>query len=217
MRKKIIVSCCLMFIIGIVVFQFIPKQETITVQDEYAIKSKIELINDASVIIRGTVKEILPSKWSNPDFIKGEDVRNIIQTDVLVMVEDKYKGVLYDEKEVIVRINKGEIEDIKMISDGYPDFILGEEVVLFLSKDSGDLADIKENYYVLTGMLQGKFSLMESNDIDRIFNNYNNEDTFNLSTIREEIETSLEYLQNNPLTKMTEEEIRIQNEKMFKN
>ncbi len=187
----------------------------ISVNGTYPLKSKIELINDASVIIKGTVKEILPSKWSNPDFKKGKDVRNIIQTDITVDVDDVYKGTSNNTKTVTVRIDKGTIGDTVMVSDGYPDFILREEVVLFLSEDDGDLANTNEDYYVLTGMLQGKFSLKESKSSDKIFENVNGRDTFKLSSIKEEIKTTLDNLKKNPIPKKTKEEIRKQNEKVF--
>ena len=62
MRRNILISCCLAFIIGVAVFNLMPKEEKIIVQGQHPIKSKIELINDASVIMKGTVKEILPSR-----------------------------------------------------------------------------------------------------------------------------------------------------------
>ena len=214
MRRTIIISCCLAFILGITAFQFSPKQETMAVNGSIAFKSKVDLINDASVIIKGTVKEILPSKWSNPDFKKGENVRNIIQTDILVNVDDVYKGTPYS-KTVTVRIGKGTVGDTTMLSNGYPDFTSGEEVILFLSQDDGDLANPNENYYVLTGMLQGNFSLKESKDSDKIFKNGTGKDTLKLSTVKEEVKTTLDDLKKNPIPKKTKEEIRNQNEKVF--
>jgi len=191
-----------------------PKQETITSQGLYPLKNKIELINDASVIIKGTVKKVLPSKWSNPDFKKGENIRNIIQTDILVDVDDVYKGTPNNTKTITVRIDEGTIGDTEMVSDDYPDFIPGEEAILFLSEDDGDLANANERYYVLTCMLQGKFSLKESEGSDKIFENANR-DTLKLSAIKDEIKTTLDSLQKNPIPKMTKEEIRKQNEKVF--
>ena len=47
------------------------------------------------------------------------------------------------------------------LPDGYPDFEVNEKVLLFLSRDDSDIAT-DEDYYVLTGMRQGKYDLSES-------------------------------------------------------
>ena len=211
---KKIVLCCLAFIVGFASFHFIPNDKIITVSGIYAFKTKAELVDDSSVIIKGTVKEILPSKWSNPDFIKGNNIRNIIQTDIIVNISEVYKGEPYNKESIAVRINKGKVDDTEVVSDGYPDFIIGEEVVLFLSEDEGDLANKEENYYVSTGMLQGKFSLTESNGNDKTFKNSNGNE-FKLNSIKDEIKNTIDELKNNPISKMTKEEIRKQNEKVF--
>lgn len=93
--------------------------------------------------------------------------------------------------------------------------------VLFLSEDDDDLADPNDNYYVLTGMVQGKFSLKAVKGTKKEFfnkiatNSALDKDSFKLSTIREDISSILKDLEKNPIEKMTEEEIRIQNEKVF--
>ena len=81
--------------------------------------------------------------------------------------------------------------------------------------DDGDLANPNENYYVLTGMLQGKFLLKEGKNYDIIHKNGSNTDTFMLSSINKEIKDTLNYLEKNPIPKMTKEEIRIQNERVL--
>ena len=66
-----------------------------------------------------------------------------------------------DDNQAIVRIDKGEDENTIVSSDGYPDFEVNEKVLLFLSRDDSDIAT-DEDYYVLTGMRQGKYDLSES-------------------------------------------------------
>ena len=63
-------------------------------------------------------------------------------------------------------------------------------------------------------MLQGKFSLKESNSNDKIFKNTNGNE-FKITSIKDEIKNTLDELKNNPINKMTKEEIRKQNEKVF--
>ena len=215
LKRNIIILCSLVFIIGITTYFLIPKQKIITVNGIIADNSKMDLINDSSVIVRGTVNKLLPGKWSNPDFKKGKDVRNIIQTDIIIDISDVYKGIPYDNKAITVRIEKGEVGNVKMISEGYPDFSPGEEVILFLSIDEGDLAEPNENNYVLTGMLQGKFTLAQSTSSDKIYKSPHDKDTLKLSSVKNEIDDALEYLKKNPLPRMTKEEIRKNNEKLF--
>ena len=117
------------------------------------------LVLDSQLIITGTVKEIGKSKWSNPEFEK-DMTRNILQTDIFVEIDKIFKGEPKTDT-IAVRINKGEDEKYKIISDGYPDFTIGEKVLLFLSLDESDLKT-DENYYVLSGMYQGKFVLNDS-------------------------------------------------------
>lgn len=96
-------------------------------------------------------------------------------------------------------------------------------MILFLSEDDGDLANANENYYVLTGMIQGKFLLNESKSTnnEKTFTNKTavesviEKDSFELSTIKEEIKNTLDDLKKNPIHKMTKEEIRLNNEKIF--
>ena len=51
-----------------------------------------------------------------------------------------------------------ESQKIKFISSGYPDFEKEENVLLFLSRDDSDVAT-DEDYFVLTGMRQGKWNV----------------------------------------------------------
>ncbi|MDQ0194906.1 hypothetical protein [Paenibacillus wynnii] len=219
--KKMLVATVFSFLLGVALFSFIPQQIKIEASGDIPILSKRDLINNASVVIRGTVDKILPSSWSNPDFAKGLEVRNTIQTDVLIKVNEVYKNKPYDNSVVTVRIEAGKVGNTTLTSEGYPTFQPGEEVVLFLSEDDGDLANPNENYYVLTGMLQGKFSLNEKTSTDKTFVNksdndlLNGKDSFKLSTIGEEINSTLKDLKLKPIQKLTKEEIRIQNEKVF--
>ena len=102
----------------------------------------------------------MDSKWSNPNNEKGENFRNVLQTDIVVNI-DNYLFGERDDNQAIVRIDKGEDENTIVSSDGYPDFKVNEKVLLFLSRDDSDIAT-DEDYYVLTGMRQGKYDLSES-------------------------------------------------------
>ena len=112
-------------------------------------RTEQELIVKSDLIITGKVERIGESKWSNPD-LKPAEKRNVLQTDIYVMIGELLCGE-YSEEYVAVRIDK---------DGGYPEFKLGEEVVLFLSRDDSDVAT-DEDYFVLTGMRQGKWNIAD--------------------------------------------------------
>ena len=101
------------------------------------------------------------------------------------------------------------------MSSGYPDFNIGEEVVLCLSIDDGDLYKPNEDYYVLTGMYQGKFALTQIEDSKKVYRNGNN-DEFGYTSVKDEIQSIEQELLKNPIKKLTKEEIEEGNEKVFR-
>lgn len=212
--RKMAISCLVLFLAGFGVYYSIPKDVVTVTSGEIALKDKRTLVDDADIILRGTVLEIKPSFWRE----KGKDVRNIIQTDVVVNVEEIYKSESFNEKSVTVRIDKGKVGKTISKSEGYPDFEIKEEVILFLSKDDGDLANPEENYYVLTGMSQGKFVFDQDTSDDKVFVNKVDsikKDKLTLRTAKSEISEIIADLKKNPRPKMSKEEINQQNEKIF--
>lgn len=160
-KKRMYLLCgicaiCLLMVGAGILKQNLRKQE-IFISGIIASKTEDELILDSDLIIKGQVKEIMKSKWSNEGLVRGENIRNILQTDIVVLVEEVIEGSL-DRKEVTVRINKGEDSKTIVYSDGYPDFNVDEKVLLFLARDDSDVKT-DEDYYVLTGMRQGKYDL----------------------------------------------------------
>ncbi|MFD2168688.1 hypothetical protein [Tumebacillus lipolyticus] len=164
-------------------------------------KTKTELVGESQLILSGKVKEILPSKWSNPNFERGEHISNVVQTDVRVQVDQVFKGQPYHKNEVMIRINKGKVGNIEWRLEGFPDFALDEEIVLFLQQDDSDNARPEEQNYVLSGMKQGKFSksLPESTSLS------NGKDALTLASLAEEITTELQAYKI--LTKMADPKI----------
>lgn len=165
MLKKILLCFCCAALIIFAIFAFITKNEKPTVIENNTLIPNLteqELILNSDLIVDGLVKNIGDSKWSNPNLTEGK--RNILQTDITVEINEIISGN-YSPKDVVVRINKGYDKSTNTIvkSDGYPDFSVGEHVILFLSRDDGDLAT-NEDYFVLTGMIQGKWSLDSKTD-----------------------------------------------------
>lgn len=82
-------------------------------------------------------------------------------------------------------------------SEGYPDFAPGEKVVLFLSKDDSDVANPNENYYVLTGMIQGKFVADTTSTTERYkMAAPNRDEKIDMSTFNDEIIKELNNAKN---------------------
>lgn len=161
LNKSVLVVVSLAIVVGIssglLYLNLNKEKEVVVISGMIPYKTEDELILDSDLIVRGTVKEIKDSKWSNPGLVRGEGIRNILQTDIVVTTEELLSGEL-ENGIITVRINKGEDENTIVHSDGYPDFFVGERVLLFLSRDNGDVAT-DEDYYVLTGMEQGKYVL----------------------------------------------------------
>jgi len=157
MKKKILITSIIIICAGLLAVYFkFGMTKVVKVGGSIASVSRTELIQRSALIVKGEAAEILPSKWSNPDFVKGKGKRNIIQTDIKIKVDKVFKGNL-DKDYVVVRIDKGKVGNTEYISEGYPDFKVGKKLVLFLSRDDSDIKT-DEDYYVLTGMNQGYFA-----------------------------------------------------------
>mgnify|MGYP005843952733 CR=1 FL=1 len=215
MKKYLLPGLIAVIVLAVIVVVSYSTPKRIEFLGQYPEKTKKELIGDANVIIRGAVSKIYPGKWSNPGFKRGEGIGNIIQTDIQIQIEEVFKGEPYNKKNVIVRIEEGRVGNTVAESNGYPDFKKGEEAILFLSKDDSDVANPQENYYVLTGAYYGKFAIRSEKVDDKLFVMAHDKDSIRLSTFKKEVEDELEYLKNNPKSKMSKEEIRQQNEKVF--
>lgn len=168
-KRSIVIIAALAIFMGsaaTLIYQRLKPKE-VKVQGVMGICTEQELILDSDIIIAGTVKNIGDGKWSNPDF-KDKNKRNIIQTDIIVGIDDLLSGE-YKNKDVTVRIDKGYNKETntKMISDGYPDFKVGERVILFLVRDDSDLKT-DEDYFILVGMKQGKWNITNDKKIENL-------------------------------------------------
>ena len=186
MKNKFkIVFLIVVLAIGISVTSFCinSKPKEVVVESMIPRLTEQELILNSDLIIAGTVSKLGESKWSNPDF-KVADKRNILQTDIFVEIDEIFYGE-YNKENVVVRIDKGydKSQKIRYISDGYPDFEKGENVLLFLSRDDSDVAT-DEDYFVLTGMKQGKWNV---NNEEVIAENTDGKELRTISAILDEI------------------------------
>lgn len=121
-----------------------------------------ELVNGSDIILIGTVKEILSSKYGNrfsKDIDFGPD--HVIYTDIVISVDEYLKNPS-SSKEVIVRVAGGTIGNDTLIMEDEPSFKTEEKVLLYLTKDTSDATrDIGPDHLVVTGLSQGKFTLTD--------------------------------------------------------
>lgn len=126
-----------------------------------------ELNQRSELIVVGTVKNILPSKWNTPDGKRQNDsIDNIggnatMYTDIIITV-DKYLKNPLNQKEVRVRIEGGEDEVVGIVVDYEPSFKKDEKVLLYLREDTYPLfKKIGPKHYLVSGYYLGKFTLTD--------------------------------------------------------
>ncbi|WP_245860368.1 hypothetical protein [Methanosarcina spelaei] len=125
-----------------------------------------ELSNRSEMIIIGTVKETLPSKWTSadgkrPKGIDSFSLENSIYTDITINV-DKYLKNPSSSKEVTVRLDGGTVGNDTLEADYEPTFKPGEKVLLFLTDDVvAGTSKIGPKHFRATGCMLGKFTLTD--------------------------------------------------------
>jgi len=142
--------------------------QTTSISSSIALYTYEDLSNNSETIVIGTVKEILPSKYGNKiskntDF--GPD--HVIYTDIIISV-DKYLKNPLSSKEIGVRVADGTVGNDTLTMDDEPCFKTGENVLLYLTKDASPATqDIGPNHFVVTGLLQGKYTLTDDGKVTR--------------------------------------------------
>jgi hypothetical protein len=126
-----------------------------------------DLDNNSMLVIKGTVKDILPPRWNTVDgkqpnkSVDDLNPSDLIYTDVIVSVDKCLKNSS-PSNEITVRVIGGTIENISMTTDYEPSFKTGEKVLLYLSKDQYTATNnVGFKHLVVTGYLQGKFTLTD--------------------------------------------------------
>jgi hypothetical protein len=134
--------------------------ETIRVDMLLEEETIASLTEKAETVVIGVVEEQLPSQQSQ-DKITGETV---FYTDWVLAVEETIKIPLASDR-IIIRTLGGTVDQTTMIVDASPSFVVGEKVVLFLSKQAGGYFDLPENHYTVQGWIQGKYTISGANAI----------------------------------------------------
>lgn len=169
----------------------IPKSPANTANSILA-RTKTDLLIDSDVIIRGVVKEILPSKLSYPNGSGG--IKYDLSTDISIDIKEIFKGEPYDNSNIVIRESGRKNTFFNVSSLDFTDFTVGEEVLLFLEYVDKSKVDTYQNekYYMLFGSSQAKYIFDKNEGDARIFKNvYEFEHKFNLSTIKDEIDQAI--------------------------
>ncbi|WP_244603649.1 hypothetical protein [Methanococcoides sp. AM1] len=140
---------------------------TMSISAELEYVSPEEMSDRSDVILIGTVKEILPSKWNTedgerpPDDISELGWHDVLYTDVVITVDEYLKNPLVD-KEIIVRTQGGEDDIVVIDVEDEPSFKPEEKVFLYLKNDTWvDTMDHGPEHFMVTGVSQGKFTLTD--------------------------------------------------------
>lgn len=147
------------------------EEEALTYKTTIAISASLVYLNftqlnqQSELIITGTVKDILPSKWNTSDGKRRvnaiEDIpeTDTMYTDIIIKVDQYLKGSLEDQ-EIRVRTMGGEDEIVRIDYEDEPSFKENENVLLYLHNDTNPgLENIDSKYYYVTGTMLGKFTL----------------------------------------------------------
>lgn len=192
MRKKATIIFCVMFVLRLLTYFLVPKGTVTTSSAIYPSFTKTELVNDSDLIVKAKIEEISDSKYANPNFELGDDIPNVIVTDVLVSTETVYKGSVSPGDNIKIRTEGGKVGKDEYVNEDMPSFQTGDQVILFLSfpRAGEDNKIITKDYYVFNPV-QGVYFPGDSADGGQTFKAYGSDDTLNLSTLQVEIDALL--------------------------
>lgn len=183
--KKLTLSISLLIILTIVIIGtifFIPQGKTVKIDLLMEEEDNIALTKNSAGIVIGDIKDVLPSRLGTDSF--GD---RIVFTDYVLLVKDIIKGNVSNE--INIRIIGGSVGEGKskfgVFAEDEPDFVKGEKVMVFLSKNSGGFFDLPADYYAIEGRFQGKYQIV--NDEAR-----NPKGVFKLDKIMNEINSTLQ-------------------------
>jgi hypothetical protein len=160
--KKLILPISLLAILAIVitgVVFFIPKEKKVNLSLLVVDQDITSLTKDSVAIAIGTIKDILPSRLG-----MDNSGNRIVFTDYVLLVKNTIKGNV--DEEVKIRIIGGSVGEGKnkfsVFAEDEPDFVKGEEILVFLSKNSGGFFDLPVDHYAVEGRFQGKYQIINN-------------------------------------------------------
>lgn len=120
-----------------------------------------DLVERSEAVIRGAVSSVAGVGESHVN-----ELNLIIPfTDVRIAVMQYLTQVL-SYGEIKIRTLGGTTENASFEATEEPTFSLGEEVVLFICKDTGNLFDLPDDTYTVQGLFQGKYTVIRRGGLD---------------------------------------------------
>lgn len=181
--KKLTLPIGLFSILAIIILGvifFIPQGKTMKIDLLMAEKNNIALTKDSVGIVIGIVENILPSQKS----INKHTGDTILFTDIILSVDKNLKGDNIKDK-ITLRIPGGTIgegkEKLTVVVEDVPEFIIGEKILVFLSKGNDGFFDLPDGHYTVEGWFQGKYQIINNEarnpkgifKLDKIMNEIN--------------------------------------------
>lgn len=127
------------------------------------------LDNHSESVVVGHVVEILPSRWNTPDGKKPTSFDaglasqvGSIYTDVIIKVDRNVKGST--PATLVIRTLGGQVGDDSNFVEDEAKFELGENVLLFLTKEDPFTDNSAGTHYRITSWKHGKFSITKDNE-----------------------------------------------------
>lgn len=120
-----------------------------------------DLVEQSEAVVRGSVLGV-----AGVDAVYSAGLDLLIPfTDVRVAVFQYFTGTL-TFGEIKVRTLGGTTANTSFEAPEEPTFNPGEEVVLFICKDTGNLFDLPEDTFTVQGLFQGKYSVIRQGGPD---------------------------------------------------
>jgi Matrixin. len=141
--------------------------QIVTVSLYYLPLSDEKLTDQADLIIRGTIKETLPAKWSTSDGLApkagydNDPYSYTMSHDTIVKVDEVFKGNVGDE--AVIRQTGGIVDGVAIVDSDSINYIKGDEVLLYLTEGK---YSTKESPYYLVVPVQGELLIVNEKAVN---------------------------------------------------
>jgi hypothetical protein len=125
-----------------------------------ALLSKVELIQNSDIVIKGLVKKLIGCRWTNPDYILGTEKSNSINSYYEIEILNSYKGDIGGKQSVVIVVSGGIIGKTEITSRSSPTLQIGDLIICFLKRSEVisplTFYPYNKSYYIL-GAQQGVY------------------------------------------------------------
>jgi len=115
-----------------------------------------ELVKESDIICRGKVIKT-ECRWGSPDWDQNS---HLIFTDITLSASEFYKGKP-EKKELIITCEGGEVGEVGLLVEDMPQFKIGEEVLVFLGKETS------KGTRTVTNLYNGKYTISQGRVLEK--------------------------------------------------